>query len=131
MGVEDQSWNRLISLPTPIWSIQENGANLENSLETTHNGKRIVEIQVYIKRPQDQSRLVEGANSSKQNQLWTLDEGMVSMPLESGGNPSSLASISTPLFDTDLDIPIVMLKGLRSCTKHLLLNFVSYHRVAR
>ena len=57
MGPEHQSQNRLISLPTPVWSIQENGENLE----TTHND-RTVEMQVYARKPQDQSRLVEGPN---------------------------------------------------------------------
>ena len=57
MGPEHQSQNRLISLPTPVWSIQENGENLG----TTHND-RTVEMQVYARKPQDQSRLVEGPN---------------------------------------------------------------------
>ena len=61
MGPEHQSQNWLISLPTPVWSIQENGENLENSLETTYND-RTVEMQVYARKPQDQSRLVEGPN---------------------------------------------------------------------
>ena len=68
MGVEGQSQDWSISLPTLVWSIQENGENLENSLETTHNDRRIVERQVCTKSPQDQSRLVESPNSSKQSQ---------------------------------------------------------------
>ena len=129
MGVEGQSQDWSISLPTLVWSIQENGENLENSLETTHNDRRIVERQVCTKSPQDQSRLVESPNSSKLSQSWTSDEGMVSIPPESNSNPSNPTSISTPLFDTNLNIPIAIYKGVRSCAKHPLANFVSYHRI--
>ena len=34
------------------------------------------------------------------------------------------------LFKSDLDIPIVIRKGVRTCTKHPLSNFVSYHRLS-
>ena len=94
------------------------------------NDRRTVGIQVYTRKPQDQSRLVEGPNSLKQNQSSTSYEGMVSIPPESNSNPSNLASISTLLFDTVLDIPITIHKGIRSCTKHHLSNFVSFHRIA-
>lgn len=66
-----------------------------------------MQIQMYTKRPQDQSRLVEGPNSS--------NEGMVSIPLECNGNPSNPAS---PFLDTDLNIHIAIRKDTRSCTKH-------------
>ena len=54
---------------------------------------------------------------------------MVSIPPESNSNPSNPTSISTPLFDTNLNIPIAIYKGVRSCAKHPLANFVSYHRI--
>ena len=34
------------------------------------------------------------------------------------------------MFKSDLDIPIVIRKGVRTCTKHPLSNFVSYHRLS-
>ena len=72
---------------------------------------------------------MEGPNSSKENQSSTSDEDMVSIPPKSICNPSNLASISTPFFDTNLDIPIAICKGVMSCTKHPLSNFMSYHRI--
>ena len=94
---------------------------MKNSLETTHNDKTM-EIQVYTRRPWNKSRLVEGPNSSRQNKSSTLNEGMVSMP-------SNLAPNSSPLFATNLDIPIAIRKGVRCCIKHSLSEFVSYHRI--
>ena len=42
----------------------------------------------------------------------------------------SLHNPSLPQFDTDLDIPIAIQKGVRSCTtKYPISNFHSYHRI--
>ena len=48
---------------------------------------------------------------------------------KSNSNPSNPTLISTSLFDIDLDIPIIIHKGIKSCTKHPLSNFVSYHKI--
>jgi len=31
---------------------------------------------------------------------------------------------------TDLDLPIAVRKGIRSCTQYLVANFISYHRLS-
>ena len=61
------------------------------------------------------------------------------MPLENTGNtepcptPSVISSescfIDPIILVLDLDLPIALRKGVRSCTQHPLRNFISYHRL--
>ena len=46
-------------------------------------------------------------------------------PVEGSGNPHPII-----LESTDLDAPIAIRKGVRSCTKHPISNFVSYTRLS-
>ena len=42
---------------------------------------------------------------------------------------SELHLNSLPSFDLDLDLPIAHRKGVRTCTKHPISKFISYHRL--
>ena len=48
--------------------------------------------------------------------------------------PSTSMPIENPIiprtFDTDLDIPIAIRKGVRSCTTHPIAQYLSYHRLS-
>lgn len=55
---------------------------------------------------------------------------------ESSGNPSSpfIPNISnvqnTPPIISDLDVPIAIRKGIRTCTKYSITNYISYAKLS-
>ena len=58
----------------------------------------------------------------------SLANSQSSTPKLGTSNPSN-PSLLNHNFDTDLDIRRAICKGVRSCTKHPLSNFLSYHRL--
>ena len=80
---------------------------------------------VYLRKPQE-TRLEQGQNPPKHNQSLTLEEGMSpNLPDSTILNPPNVVQV----VNTNLDIPITIKKGVRNCTKHPLLNFLSYHKM--
>ena len=84
--------------------------------ETLHNNKNS-ELRVYSRRNFHQT--------TRENP--TILEGQSSNP---SNTQSSDISNSLPIIDNDLDVPIALRKGVRTCTKHPIANFLSYHKLS-
>ena len=61
----------------------------------------------------------------KDNTLHILTSDSDSIPTDSG-NPLPISTHDIPTEMLDLDLPIVVRKGVRSCTQYPISNFVSY-----
>ena len=75
-------------------------------------------------KKKDKQLLVYERKRLKDKVTATLPPQSLS-PVEGSGNPHPII-----LESTDLDAPIAIRKGVRSCTKHPISNFVSYTRLS-
>ena len=81
--------------------------------ETFHNNS---ELRVYSRKKFHQT--------ARENP--TILEGQSSTP---SNTQSSGISDSIPIVGNDLDIPIALRKGVRTCTRHPIVNFLSYYKL--
>lgn len=103
------------------------------------------EIQVYTRRRHQNNR----DHPSTQGQSQSANPMEPGLELHNTGNPSitiepnfssqtnsgptvteSNTEHNTRVFDTDLDIPIAIRKGVRSCTNHPIAKYMSYHKLS-
>ncbi|KAL6349677.1 hypothetical protein AAG906_041084 [Vitis piasezkii] len=110
LEVEDQPQDWSLPLPMPTWEDERNGIQGEPKKS---------------EKPRE-TRLEQGQNPPKHNQSLTLEEGMSpNLPDSTILNPPNVVQV----VNTNLDIPIAIKKGVRNCTEHPLLNFLSYHKM--
>ena len=78
------------------------------------------EFIVYSRKKEKTREGIEEQTQTKQVQEYELSPQSIETP------PGNTNSKSHELLDNDLDLPIALWKGVRSCTNHPIYNFVSY-----
>ena len=101
----------------------------ENTKFNENTCKKNQEFCIYSRRNHIQKMveptLQQGHESiSRTDPISPLEKGKVS------SKPCSSSNINHEESRSDLDVPIAFRKGVRSCTKHLMSNFMSYKNLS-
>ena len=133
---ESENIEKLGTDPLPSFTDSNSGGETLQDKDPILKNYPTTELKVYSRRKpysnREQPHLV-------QDQL-SFSRSDPELDVTQPGNPSvtTLPSTSMPTenpiiprtFDTDLDIPIVVRKGVRSCTTHSIAQYLSYHRLS-
>ena len=87
--------------------------------ETLQNNNNPIELCVYTRRKFHQTTRDNPAILEDQSSSSSIPQG-----------PGISDSSSNPIQFTDLNVPIALQKGTRTCTKHPIANFLSYHKLS-